>query len=115
MRPTFTWPRAARWTPRTCTPRPACPAESLYVGMTRGRLANTAHVVTGPARGQGSADWPRPTPEAVLAEILDRTESAWTATEVMREAQGFATNSGHLLAMYAAATRARCTRPLTRR
>ena len=40
-----------------------------------------------------------------MAEVMDRTESAWTATEVMREAQAFATDTGHLLAMYSAATR----------
>ena len=44
-------------------------------------------------------------PLAVMAEVMDRTESAWTATEVMREAQAYATDSGHLLTMYSAATR----------
>ena len=45
-------------------------------------------------------------PEAVLADILDRMEFARTATEAMREAQAFATDTRHLLAMYSAATRA---------
>ena len=79
--------------------------ESLYVGMSRGREANTVHVVTGPSPRPGQPDLAQAQPEAVLADILDRTESARTATEAMREAQAFATDTGHLLAMYSAATR----------
>ena len=79
--------------------------ESLYVGMSRGREANTVHVVTGPAPRAGQPDLAQAQPEAVLADILDRTESARTATEAMREAQAFTTHTGHLLAMYSAATR----------
>jgi hypothetical protein len=79
--------------------------ESLYVAMTRGREATTAHVVTGPAPARGQEPLAQADPLAVMAEVMDRTESAWTATEVMREAQAFATDSGHLLAMYSAATR----------
>ena len=105
MRPTSTWPRAARWTPRTCTPPRRLTRESLYVGMSRGRAANTVHVVTGPSPRPGQPDLAQAQPEAVLADILDRTESARTATEAMREAQAFATDTGHLLAMYSAATR----------
>ena len=79
--------------------------ESLYVAMTRGREATTAHVVTGPTPARGQEPMAQADPLAVMAEVMDRTESAWTATEVMREAQAFATDSGHLLAMYSAATR----------
>ena len=79
--------------------------ESLYVAMTRGREATTAHVVTGPSPARGQEPMAQADPLAVMAEVMDRTESAWTATEVMREAQAFATDSGHLLAMYSAATR----------
>jgi conjugative relaxase-like TrwC/TraI family protein len=79
--------------------------ESLYVAMTRGREATTAHVVTGPAPARGQEPLAQADPLAVMAEVMDRTESAWTATEVMREAQAFATDTGHLLAMYSAATR----------
>ena len=73
--------------------------------MSRGREANTVHVVTGPSPRAGQPDLAQAQPEAVLADILDRTESARTATEAMREAQAFATDTGHLLAMYSAATR----------
>ena len=79
--------------------------ESLYVAMTRGREATTAHVVTGPSPARGQEPLAQADPLAVMAEVMDRTESAWTATEVMREAQAYATDSGHLLAMYSAATR----------
>ena len=79
--------------------------ESLYVGMSRGREANTVHVVTGPTPRTGQPDLDQAPPEAVLADILDRTESSRTATEAMREAQAFTTDTGHLLAMYTAATR----------
>ena len=79
--------------------------ESLYVAMTRGREATTAHVVTGPSAARGQEPMAQADPLAVMAEVMDRTESAWTATEVMREAQAYATDSGHLLTMYSAATR----------
>ena len=79
--------------------------ESLYVAMTRGREATTAHVVTGPTPARGQEPMAQADPLAVMAEVMDRTESAWTATEVMREAQAFATDTGHLLTMYSAATR----------
>ena len=35
--------------------------ESLYVAMTRGREANTAHVVTGPSPARARSPWPRRT------------------------------------------------------
>jgi hypothetical protein len=79
--------------------------ESLYVAMTRGREATTAHVVTGPTPARGQEPLAQADPLAAMADVLDRTESAWTATEVMREAQNYATDSGHLLTMYSAATR----------
>ena len=79
--------------------------ESQYVAMTRGREANTAHVVTGPTPARGQEPMAQADPLAVMAEVMDRTESNWTATEVMREAQAYATDAGHLLTMYSAATR----------
>ena len=79
--------------------------ESQYVAMTRGREANTAHVVTGPTPARGQEPMAQADPLAVMAEVMDRTESNWTATEVMREAQAYATDTGHLLTMYSAATR----------
>jgi hypothetical protein len=85
---------------------PSLSREALYVAMSRGRSANTAHVVTGPSPARGQEPMTQADPLAVLAEVLDRTSSATTATEVMREAQAFATHSGHLLTMWSAAVRA---------
>ena len=85
---------------------PTLTRESLYVGMTRGREANTAHVVTGPAQVRGQEPMAQAEPEAVLAEILDRVGSTRTATEAMREAQAFVTDTRHLFTMWSAATRA---------
>jgi len=85
---------------------PSLSREAFYVAMTRGRSANTAHVSTGPSPAQSQEPMAQADPLAVLAEVLDRTSSATTATEAMREAQAFATHSGHLLTMWSAAVRA---------
>ena len=79
--------------------------ESLYVAMTRGRSATTAHVVTGPSPARGQEPMAQADPLAVMAEVMDRTSSSATATEAMREAQAYATNTAHLLTMFSAATR----------
>ena len=79
--------------------------ESLYVAMTRGREATTAHVVTGPSPARGQEPMAQADPLAVMAEVMDRTSSSRTATEAMREAQAYATNTAHLLTMFSAATR----------
>jgi hypothetical protein len=84
---------------------PTLSREALYVAMTQGRSANTAHVVTGPSPARGQEPLAQADRLAVLAEVLDRTSSASTATEAMREVQAFATHSGRLLAMWSAATR----------
>ena len=59
--------------------------ESLYVGMTRGRESNTAHVVTGPPErpGQRQADQQAPA-EAILAGAMKRDTAGLTATETIR-------------------------------
>jgi hypothetical protein len=85
---------------------PTLTRETLYVGMTRGREANTAHVVTGPAQAPGQEPMAQAEPEAVLADILDHVASGTTATEAMREAQAFATSTRHLFTMWSAASRA---------
>ncbi len=63
-------------------------------------------MVTGPSPARGQEPTAHADPLAVLAEVLDRTSSATTAIEAMREAQAFATHSGHLLTMWSAAVRA---------
>ena len=84
---------------------PSLTREALYVAMTRGRSANTAHVATEPSPARGQEPMAQTDPLAILAEVLERTSSATTATEAMREAQAFATHSGHLLTMWSAAVR----------
>jgi len=72
---------------------PTLTRETLYVGMTRAREANTAHVVTGPAQAPGQEPMAQAEPEAVLADIMGHVASSTTATEAMREAQAFATST----------------------
>jgi AAA domain len=76
---------------------------SLYVGMTRGRQANTAYVATGePVPGKEPE---LVNPEAVLAEIIDNDATELTATEAIRKAQEWPTSTGHLASIWGAATR----------
>ena len=80
--------------------------ESLYVGMTRGREANSAHVVTGPAErpGQAEADQQAPA-EAILAGAMTRDTAGLTATETIRESQAAAGNARYLLQIWSVLTR----------
>ena len=75
---------------------------SLYVGMTRGRQANTAYVATGePVPGKEPE---LVNPEVVLAEIIDNDATELTATEAIRQAQEWSASTGHLASIWAAAT-----------
>ena len=74
---------------------------SLYVGMTRGRHANTAYVATGehvPGREPELVN-----PEVVLAEIIGNDATELVATEAIRQAQEWPASTGHLTAIWAAA------------
>ena len=55
---------------------------ALYVGMTRGREANTAHVVTGKTAPAGRQPYQRATPEAVIKAVMDREAGELTAAQV---------------------------------
>jgi conjugative relaxase-like TrwC/TraI family protein len=79
--------------------------QALYVGMTRGRQANTAHVITGQTAPPGHQPFPQATPEAVLAGVLQRDDSDLSATEQIRQAQDWAGGTGHLLTLWSAAVR----------
>ena len=85
---------------------PTLSRESFYVGMTRGRLANTAHVVTGPPQPRTGDPLPQAEVEAVVADILATESASLTATEVMRQGQDAPVNSRHVFAMWSATTRA---------
>ena len=84
---------------------PTLTRESLYVGMTRGRERNTAHVVTGPAAVPGREPPQQAPPEAILAAAMGREDADLTATETIREAQAWTTNSQRLFEIFDALAR----------
>ena len=79
--------------------------QALYVGMTRGRQANTAHVVTGNTAPPGHEPYQQATPESVLAGIMGRDDGDLSATEQIRQAQDWSGGTGHLLTLWTAAIR----------
>ena len=78
---------------------------ALYVGMTRGREANTAHVVTGSTAPPGREPYQQAALESVLAGVLQRDAGDLSATEAIRQAQDWAGGTGHLLNLWSAAVR----------
>lgn len=76
---------------------------SLYVGMTRGRQANTAYVATGEPTPGHHPELVKP--EVVLAEIMDNDGTELTATEAIRQAQEWSGSTGHLANIWAASMR----------
>ena len=79
--------------------------QALYVGMTRGRQSNTAHVVTGKTAPPGHQPYQQATPESVLAGVLQRDAGDLSATEQIRQAQEWSGGTGHLLNLWSAAVR----------
>ena len=79
--------------------------QALYVGMTRGRESNTAHVVTGNTAPPGHRPYQQATAESVLASIMSRSDGDLSATEQIRHAQDQASGTGHLLHLWSAAVR----------
>ena len=79
--------------------------QALYVGMTRGRQANTAHVITGSTALPGHEPYQQATAESVLAGIMSRDDRDLSATEQIRQAQDWAGGTGHLLTLWTAAIR----------
>ena len=79
--------------------------QALYVGMTRGRESNTAHVVTGKTAPPGHKPYQQATPEAVLASVIQRDDGDLSATEQIRQAQDQSGGTGHLLTLWSAAIR----------
>jgi hypothetical protein len=80
--------------------------QSLYVGMTRGRESNIAHVVTGETAPEGKEPYEQATAEAVIHQVMDRDSRELSATEQIRESQEWASGTGHVLNLWAAAMRA---------
>jgi AAA domain/TrwC relaxase len=79
--------------------------QALYVGMTRGRESNTAHVVTAKTAPPGQQPYQQAASESVLASVLQREADDLSATEQIRHAQERAGGTGHLLHLWSAATR----------
>jgi hypothetical protein len=78
---------------------------SLYVGLTRGRESNTAHIVTGTTAPPGHPPYQQASPESVVKAILDRDVPDLSATEQIRHAQEQAGGTGHLLTLWSAAVK----------
>ena len=79
--------------------------QALYVGMTRGREANTAHVVTGETAPPGHEPYQQAAAESVLANVMGRDAEDLSATEQIRQAQEWTGGTGHLLHLWSVATR----------
>ena len=77
--------------------------QALYVGMTRGRQANTAHVVTGSTSPPGHEPYQQANPESVFVDVIGRDAEDLSATEQIRQAQNWAGGTGHLLNLWTAA------------
>jgi hypothetical protein len=78
---------------------------SLYVGLTRGRESNTAHIVTGKTAPPGHPPYEQASPESVVKAIMDRDDADLSATEQIRQAQDWTGGTGHLLTLWSAAVR----------
>ncbi len=79
--------------------------QALYVGMTRGRESNTAHVVTGKTAPPGHQPYQQAAPESLLADVMGRDAEDLSGTEQIRQAQEWAGGTGHLVHLWSAATR----------
>ncbi len=76
---------------------------SLYVGLTRGRESNIAHIVTGNTAPPGHERYQQASPESVVKAILDRDDADLSATEQIRQSQDWAGGTGHLFTLWSAA------------
>jgi hypothetical protein len=62
----------------------------LYVGMTRGRESNIAHVVTGKTAPKGHKPFEQETPEVILKGVMQREDANLSAIEAIRHSQEWA-------------------------
>ena len=79
--------------------------QALYVGLTRGRESNTAHVVTGKTAPPGREPYQQAAPESVIRDVMQRDGGDLSATGQIRQAQEWAGGTGHLVNQWSAATR----------
>jgi AAA domain len=78
---------------------------SLYVGLSRGRESNTAHIVTGNTAPPEHPPYEQASPEAVVKAIVERDDPDLSATEQIRQSQDWTGGTGHLLTLWSAAVR----------
>ena len=78
---------------------------SLYVGLTRGRESNTAHIVTGNTAPPGHPPYRQASPESMVKAIMERDDADLSATKQIRHAQEWTGGTGHLLALWSAAVK----------
>ncbi len=79
--------------------------QSFYVAMSRGRQSNMAHVVTGETAPEGKEPYEQAPPEAVIHSVMERDAEELSATEQIRQSQEWASGTGHVLNLWAAAIR----------
>ena len=77
----------------------------LYVGLTRGREENYAHVETGNTAPPGKPAYEQATPESVIKGVMERESSELSATEQMRAGQEWAGGTGRLLHLWSVSVR----------
>ena len=78
---------------------------AFYVAMSRGRLLNIAFVVTGETAPPGKEPYQQETAEAVIHRVMERDCSELSATGQIRASQEWASGTGHVLNLWAAAMR----------
>ena len=78
---------------------------SLYVGLTRGRESNTAHIVTGQTAPPGHPPYAQASAESVVKAIIERDEADLSATGQIRQAQDWTGGTGHLVQLWSAAVK----------
>ena len=83
---------------------------SLYVGLTRGRESNTAHIVTGNTAPPGHLPDQQASPESVVKAIMDRDDADLSATEQIRQAQDWTGAPGTCSPCGPPRSSTRCTR-----
>ena len=79
--------------------------QSFYVGMSRGRESNMAHVVTGETAPAGKQPYQQATAEAIIYQVMERDSAELSATEQIRASQEWASGTGHVLNLWTAAVR----------
>ena len=101
--------------PRTVPVTDTLNRRAFYVGMSRGRQSNTAHVVTGETAPPGQEPYQQATAVAVIHRVMERDSAELSATEQIRASQEWASGTGHVLNLWAAGACARRSLPRLRK